>query len=165
MPYPATLDEICAALTARGCPALARRLAYFASDADLEPGDVPLTLASALGFWSFFRRVDSEGQVSLTCTAEGWLCGSWDFADRRAASLLFLDAQRALFAATAANGQWVEMDGGGDTGGLDEVTAKLVEAGLFTWHPKPIVNRNSPPDITLPDTAGVLGIANLPSIQ
>ena len=155
MPYPATLDEIGAALTARGCPALARRLAYFASDADLEPGDVPLTLASALGFWAFFRRVDSEGQVSLTCTAEGWLCGSWDFPDRRAASLLFLDAQRALFAATAANGQWVEMDGGGDTGGLDEVTVKLVEAGLFKWQQHFPDGKNWIPKTTSPDTAEV----------
>ena len=157
MPYPATLDEICAALTARGCPALARRLAYFASDADLEPGDVPLTLSSALGFWAFFRQVDSEGQVSLTCTAEGWLCGSWDFADRRAASLLFLDAQRALFAATAADGQWVEIDGGGDTGGLDEVTAKLVEAGLFKWQQPFPDGKNWIPNTMSPDTAEVLG--------
>ena len=51
MPYPATLDEICAALTARGCPALARRLAYFASDADLEPGDVHLC---PIGFMLYF---------------------------------------------------------------------------------------------------------------
>ena len=155
MPYPTTLDEIGAALTARGCPALARRLAYFASDADLEPGDVPLTLSSALGFWAFFRRVDSEGQVSLTCTAEGWLCGSWDFPDRRAASLLFLDAQRVMFAATAANGQWVEMDGGGDTGGLDEVTVKLVEAGLFKWQQPFPDSKNWLPKTTSPDTAEV----------
>ena len=155
MPYPATLEEIGTALTARGCPALARRLAYFASDADLEPGDVPLTLSSALGFWAFFRRVDSEGQVSLTCTAEGWLCGSWDFPDRRAASLLFLDAQRVMFAATAANGQWVEMDGGGDTGGLDEVTVKLVEAGLFKWQQPFPDGKNWIPKTTSPDTAEV----------
>ena len=155
MPYPATLDEIGAALTARGCPALARRLAYFASDDDLEPGDVPLTLSSALGFWSFFRRVDSEGMVSLTCTAEGWLCSSWDFPDRRAASLLFLDAQRVMFAATAANGQWVEMDGGGDTGGLDEVMAKLVEAGLFKWQQPFPDSKNWIPKTTSPDTAEV----------
>ena len=39
MPPPTTIDEICAALTARGWSALARRLAYFASAEDLEPGD------------------------------------------------------------------------------------------------------------------------------
>ena len=154
MPQPATINEICAALTARGCPALAQRLAYFASTADLEPGDVPLTLASALGFWDFFSAVESEGRVSLTCTAEGWLCGSWDFSDQRGASLLFLDAQRVMFAATDTAGQWVGV-AGGDTGSMAAVSENLVEAGLFTWHQKTPAGKNLRPNTMSPDTAGV----------
>ena len=155
MPSPATIEEVCAALRERGWPALARRLAYFASAADLEPGDVPLTTVSALGFWAFFSRVDSEGQASLTCTAEGRLCGSWDFADRRAASLLFLDAQRVLFAATAADGQWVGIDGGGDTGSGSAVMKKLVAAGLFQWHQEIADGKNWRANTMSPDTAEV----------
>ena len=155
MPYPATIEEIGAALTARGCPALARRLAYFASDADLEPGDVPLTLSSALGFWSFFRRVDSEGRAFTGCSPEGWLCVEWDFDDPRGVSLWFKDARQVMFAATDRAGRWVEFDGGGDTGNLDAALAKLVEAGLFQWHQETAEGKNWRANTTSPDTAGV----------
>ncbi len=151
----ATIDEICAALRARGWPALARRLAYFASAEDLEPGDVPLTLDSALGFWAFFNAVDSEGAVFTTCSQEGWLCVNWDFEDRRGATLWFKDSQRVMFAATDADDQWVKVDGGGDTGSLTAVTEKLVEAGLFTWQQETPDRKNWRPSTTLPDTAGV----------
>ena len=156
MPYPATLDEIGAALTARGCPALARRLAYFASDADLEPGDVPLTLGSALGFWAFFRRVDSEGRVDLACSPEGRLSAVWRFADpERRACVWFNDDGSVDFAATYAPGRWVDIAGGGDTGSPDEVMAKLVEAGLLQWHQETQDPRNSQPGAMSPDTAGI----------
>ena len=154
MPQPATINEICAALTARGCPALAQRLAYFASTEDLEPGDAPLTLASALGFWDFFSSVGSEGKLNTGCSPEGWLCVDWDFDDQRGASLWFKDAQRVMFAATNAAGQWVKVDGG-DTGSLAAVTAKLVEEGLFTWHQETPDRKNLRPSTMSPDTAGV----------
>ena len=154
MPYPATLDEIGAALTARGCPALARRLAYFASDADLEPGDVPLTLSSALGFWSFFRRVDSEGRAFTGCSPEGWLCVEWDFDDQRGVSLWFVDDQQIRFAAKGADGQWVKVDGG-NAGSLAVVAEKLVEAGLFQWHQETADGKNWQRGTMSPDTAGV----------
>ena len=154
MPYPATLDEIGAALMARGCPALARRLAYFASDADLEPGDVPLTLASALGFWSFFRRVDSEGRAFTGCSPEGWLCVEWDFDDPRLVSLWFVDDQQVRFAAKGADGQWVKVDGG-NAGSLAVVAEKLVEAGLFQWHQETADGKNWQLGTMSPDTAGV----------
>ena len=155
MPPPATIDEICAALTARGWPALARRLAYFASAEDLEPGDVPLTVESALGFWAFFSVVESDTRVEIGCSPEGWICADWRFADARTTTIWFLDEERVRFAAKDAAGRWVDMDGGGDAGGLKELASKLVEAGLFTWQQNYPVNGNSIPDITLPDTAGV----------
>ena len=154
MPHPATLDEIGAALTARGCPALARRLAYFASDADLEPGDVPLTLESALGFWAFFRRVDSEGRAFTGCSPEGWLCVEWDFDDQRGVSLWFVDDQQVRFAAKGADGQWVKVDGG-NAGSLAVVAEKLVEAGLFQWHQETAAGKNWQLGTMSPDTAGV----------
>ena len=155
MSYPATIDEICAALRARGWPALARRLAYFASAEDLEPGDVPLTLDSALGFWEFFSAVDSDTRVEIGCSSEGWICADWRFADERTTSIWFLDEERVRFAAKDAAGRWVDLDGGGDAGGWKELAVKLVEAGLFTWQQNYPVNGNSSPDITLPDIAGV----------
>ena len=155
MAYPATIDEICAALRERGWPALARRLAYFASAADLEPGDVPLTAGSALGFWSFFSRVDSEGQLRTGCSQEGWLCVEWDFADQRDVCLWFKDVRQVMFAARDANGRWVDIAGGGDTGNLDEILAKLVEAGLFQWHQEIADGKNWRANTTSPDTAGI----------
>ena len=156
MTHPQTIPEICAALTGRGRPELARRLAYFASEEDLEPGDVALTEESAQGFWEFYRAVESEGRVSLTCSAEGWLCAEWDFSDnQRGASILFLDSRRVMFAATYAPGKWVEIDGGGETGPGTIVRKKLVEAGLFAWSPEPPVGKNSNRGTTLPDIAEV----------
>ena len=158
MPYPATIDEIGAALTARGCPALARRLAYFASDADLEPGDVPLTLASALGFWDFYRRVDAVeplNRIDLACSPEGRLSAYWDYANGGRVSIWFHDTEGVNFAATDARQQWVDIDGGGDTGSQAEVMAKLVEAGLFQWHQETPESKNWRANTMSPDTAGV----------
>ena len=157
MPPPATIDEICAALTARGWPALARRLAYFASAEDLEPGDVPLTLDSALGFWAFFSAVDSAGRVDLACSLEGRLSAVWRFAgDERRACVWFNDDGTVDFAATDAGGRWVDLDSGGDTGRQAEVMAKLVAAGLLQWHQEAQDSRNSQPSTMLSDTAGIV---------
>ena len=152
----ATIDEICAALRARGWPALARRLAYFASAEDLEPGDVPLTLDSALGFWAFFSAVDSDTRVEIGCSSEGWICADWRFADERTTSIWFLDEERVRFAAKDAAGRWVDLDSGGDTGRQAEVMVKLVEAGLLQWHQEAQDSRNSQPGTMLPDTAGIV---------
>ena len=130
--HPQTIPEICAALTGRGRPELARRLAYFASEEDLEPGDVALTEESARGFWEFYRAVESEGVLRTSCSPEGWLCVEWDFEDERGVAIWFLDSQRVRFAATYAPGKWVKIDGGGKTALGTVVREKLVEAGLFT---------------------------------
>ena len=134
---------------------MARRIAYFASDEDLEEGDVPVTLESVLGFWEFFQAVESEGRRGMTCSAEGWLCGSWDFPDARRATLWFLDSQSVMFAATGLDGKFIMLASNKDTGSLETVTEKLVEAGLFNWRPRFPVGRNSQPGTMSPDTAGV----------
>lgn len=155
---PRTIDEVCAALTKRGRPDLAQRVAYFASDADLEPEDAPLTVASALGFWAFFRAVEGiepVNRIDMACSPEGRLSAYWDFADERRASIWFHNTERINFAAKDANGRWVDIDGGGDTGNQADVMAKLVEAGLFIWYQEAENGRNSPPSTTLPGTAGV----------
>ena len=51
-----SIAEACDVLRAWGHPDLADRLAYFASDADLEEGDERLTLESAQGFPVLLRR-------------------------------------------------------------------------------------------------------------
>ena len=57
-----SVAEVCEALRGWGRPDLAERIAYFASDEDLDDGDVPLTLESARGFLAFFGAVETEGQ-------------------------------------------------------------------------------------------------------
>ena len=151
---PNTIQEICAALAEGGREGLARRIAYFASDEDLEEGDVPVTLESAVGFWEFFKVVESEGKIRTGCSQEGWICSEWEFEDRRGVSLWFKDFQQVMFAATDANGKWVRIASGTDTGSRDEVAKKLVEAGLFTWLLESPADNNSPPQTMLPGTAG-----------
>ena len=74
-----SVAEVCDVLRSWGEPDLADRIAYFASDTDLDDGDVSVTLESAQGFLAFFGAVESEGEVRLTCTSEGWICAEWDF--------------------------------------------------------------------------------------
>ena len=131
-----SIADVCAILRAWSGPDLADRLAYFASDEDLDDGDVPLTLESALGFLAFFGAVESEGEVSLTCSQEGWICAEWDFPDpdRRDAGLWFLDDQRLMYTARGADGRFMDLDGDGSrVGELVDITEKLVKSGLFTW--------------------------------
>ena len=117
-----------------GRPDLAERLAYFASDEDLDDGDVPLTLESALGFLAFFGAVESEGKVHLGCSTEGWICAEWDFPDRRDAGLWFLDSQRLMYTANGSDGRFLDLDGNGSrVGERVAIMEKLVKSGLFTW--------------------------------
>ena len=116
-----------------GRPDLAERLAYFASDEDLDDGDVLLTLESARGFLAFFGAVESEGKIHLGCTTEGWICAEWDFPDRRDAGLWFLDCQRLMYTASGFDGRFMDLSDGGRVGDRAAITEKLVESGLFTW--------------------------------
>ena len=129
-----SVAEVCDVLRGWGRADLADRIAYFASDADLDDGDVPLTLESALGFLAFFGAVESEGEVSLTCSQEGWVCAEWDFPDRRDAGLWFLDSQRLVYTANGSGGRFLDLDGDGSrVGERVDITEKLVKSGLFTW--------------------------------
>ena len=156
------LDGVCEVLRSWGEHSLADRIAYFASDEDLEAGDVPLTPESARGFLAFFKAVKSDGRVSLTCSPEGWLCAVWRFPDERRASVWFLDDQRVMFAATDAAGNFVELDNRNEVGDYREVMAKLVQAGLLEWHlDTPISEsfsiRTTSPGIALSDVLTKMG--------
>ena len=117
-----------------GRPDLADRLAYFASDEDLDDGDVPLTLESAVGFLAFFGTVESAGKIHLGCTTEGWICAEWDFPDCRDAGLWFLDCQRIMYTAIGSDGLFMDLNNDGSrVGDSVAITERLVKSGLFTW--------------------------------
>lgn len=129
-----SIGEACEVLRGWGYAGLAERLAYFASEEDLDDGDVCLTLASALGFLAFFGAVETDGKVHLGCTTEGWICAEWDFPDLRDAGLWFLDGQRLMYTACGADGSFLDLDNDGSrVGDRTALTEKLVNAGLFTW--------------------------------
>ena len=118
-----------------GYAGLAERLAYLASDADLEEGDAPATLASARGFLAFFGAVASaEGKLGLACSWEGWICAEWRFNDCRMVSLLFSDRDKVDCAARKSDGHFININCGSEVDNLSFVTAKLVESKeWFTW--------------------------------
>lgn len=145
-----TIEYICSVLRSWGEGALAGRVAYFASDEDLEAEDIPVTLESARGFLAFFSAVKSDGRVSLTCSPEGWLCATWRFPDERRASVWFLNERRVMFAATDTAGNFVELDNRNEEGDYREVMAKLVQAGLFEWHLDTSTSGSFPMQTTLP---------------
>ena len=154
MSHVRTVNDVCSILRDWGEYALAERIAYFASDEDLEDGDIPVTPESACGFLEFFGAVKSEGRLSLTCSPEGWLCTVWRFPDQRRASLWFLDTDRVMLAATDAAGEFIGIDGGGEIGSRLVVTTKLVQAGLLTWFSDTLTSASFYPVTTLLDTAG-----------
>ena len=128
-----SVAEVCDVLHGWGRPDLAERLAYFASDEDLDDGDVPLTLESARGFLAFFGVVESEGKIRMGCTTEGWICAEWDFPDRRDAGLWFLDEHWLMYTASGFDGRFMDLTDEGRVGDRVAITEKLVESGLFTW--------------------------------
>lgn len=148
-----TIDDVCKIFRAWGDYPLADRIAYFASDEDLEEGDIPVTPASACGFLAFYGAIKSEGRISLTCSPEGWLCAVWRFSDERRASLWFLDTNRVMFSATDAAGNFIEIDGGNEVSSARKVMSKLVETGLFTWDLERLDSRNSHTTAMLLDIA------------
>jgi hypothetical protein len=148
-----TVEQICALLTAQGEHGLASRIAYFASNEDLEEDEVPVTAGSARGFLAFFSEVESDGKVGLACSQEGWICAEWRFSDRRRASLWFLDEDRVMFAATDNSGDFIEIEGVNEIGYRSIIVAKLVEAGLLKWSPSNVTSTSFRPTKMLPDIA------------
>jgi hypothetical protein len=139
--HPRTVSDVCNILRHWGETNLAARITYFASDEDLENGDIPVTDESACGFLSFFGTLEAEAHVQLTCSPEGWICASWRFPDERGVSLWFLDDHRVMFAATGSDGKFLEI-GASEVANGRQVQERLVEAGLFAWVSDTVNNRN-----------------------
>ena len=100
----------------------------------MDDGDVSLTLESARGFLAFFGAVESEGEICLGCSTEGWICAEWDFPDRRDAGLWFLDEHRLMYTARGADGRFMDLNNDGSrVGPRVRIAGKLVQSGLFTW--------------------------------
>lgn len=156
MNSPQTIPEICAALEKQGHPDLAQRIAYFASDEDLEEGDAPVTLESALGFWEFFSAVIPGGnleRLDLACSTDGHVSASWEFCDGRGATIWFPDVENVMFALQDADGKFFRVNGKSSCD-RPELLTNLVEASLFAWRPKTREDKSLPPGITLPVIAG-----------
>ena len=126
-----SVAEVCDVLRGWGHPEVADHLVYFASDEDLDDGDVPLTLESAQGFLAFFGAVETDGKIRMTCTQEGWICAEWDFTDNRDAGLWFLDADRIMFTATDRAGKFINIRSGKKTASRRVIMKKLAAEGLF----------------------------------
>ena len=126
-----SIAEVCDVLRGWGRPDLAERLAYFASDEDLDDGDVPLTLESARGFLAFFGAVETEGNIDLTCSQEGWLCAGLRFEDQRNAALWFMDGDKVMFTASNGDGRFINIRGGSKTTTSKTIMRKLAAEGLI----------------------------------
>ena len=132
---------------------MARRIAYFASDEDLEEGEAPVTLESVMGFWEFFNQVESQGKLDLACSPEGCMSAVWRFPDdERRACVWFFGDNRVTFSATDAAGNFIRIadDGGRHT--PNAVMEKLVQSGLLTWYSDKTSGSTSRQSITWRDT-------------
>ena len=151
-----SIAGVCAVLRGWGRPDLADRIAYFASDADLDDGDVPVTLESALGFLVLFGAVESaDGKESLTCSPEGWLLSVWRFPDLRRISLWFVGCDTVMFAIRKADGRFVlDLNNGSEIASRNFITERLLESEeWFTWYNDSQADTNLPQCIMSPAIA------------
>ena len=134
----ASVAEACAVLRGWGYAGLAERLAYLASDADLDEGDQPATLESARGFLAFFGAVESaDGEVDLGTTRDGLVSAHWRFSDKRSVSLYFLDEERIDYAARKSDGHFIGRHRKGAVASHQEIARHLVAMEQwFTWFKK-----------------------------
>lgn len=126
---------VCDVLRGWGRPDLAERLAYLASDEDLDDGDSPASLESALGFLAFFGVVESEeGTVSLTTSPEGWICADWRFPDNRIVAVWFIDRHRVSYAARKSDGHFIDLSRSEVVVNVGQIAERLVNLKeWFTW--------------------------------
>ena len=117
-----SIAEVCGYLRSLGEEVKARRLEYFASTEDLEPGDKSLTASSACGFMAFYNQVVLDCRISFACSSEGWLCLSLWYSDGRRAGLWFPDDKEVLFAAKNSNGDFI---GESEKGSVEDVVNLL----------------------------------------
>ena len=145
-----SVAEVCDVLRGWGRPDLADRLAYFASDEDLDDGDVPLTLESALGFLAFFGAVESdEGEVDLGTSWDGLVLSVWRFPDFRRVSIWFQDRDTVRYAARKFDGLFADLNNGSEIGSCSLIMQNLVECKeWFTWFKDSPVVMNSRLHIT-----------------
>ena len=150
-----SIPEVCAVLRAWGRPDLADRIAYFASDADLDDGEAPVTLDSALGFLAVFGAVTSaDGKIDLGCSPEGWLCAVWRFPDLRRVSLWFMDSDTVMYAARKSGGHFADLNNGSEIGRRAFITRRLLETEeWFSWYTAKPHDTNFQLTTTLPATA------------
>lgn len=130
-----SIAEACEVLCAWGYSDLAERLAYLASDEDLDDGDRPATLESARGFLAFFGAVESaEGDISLTTSPDGWICADWRFPDDRIVAMWFINSGQVDYAARKAGGRFIDLDQKEAVSNLEQTTKRLVDMkDWFTW--------------------------------
>lgn len=132
----ATISDVSAYLRETGETELADRVDYLASDEDLDPGDVPATDESALGFLEFYSGIQSDSIVGLACSPEGWIVGEWQwYPDERTLTVWFMDAERVAFVATNKKGEFVARQWNGNTTSHSELKAVLEPEGLFVCRP------------------------------
>ena len=130
-----SVGEVCDVLRGWGRPDLAERLAYLASDEDLDDGDAPATLESALGFLAFFGAVESEdGEVDLGTSWDGSVLSVWRFPDSRRVSVWFQDRDTVRYAARKSDGFFADLNNGSKIGNCSLIMQNLVERKeWFTW--------------------------------
>ena len=140
-----SVAEVCDVLRGWGRADLAERLAYLASDEDLDEGDAPATLESALGFLSFFGAVESDdGKVDLGTSWNGEICADWRFPDSRIVALWFIDREQVRYAARKSDGYFIDINDGNKIGSILQIAERLVDTKeWFTWFKDSSVAMNS----------------------
>ena len=126
--------EVCDILRAWGRPDLAARIAYFASDEDLDDDECPVTLDSARDFLALFGAIDADAKLELACSPEGWISAEWYFGDARIATIHLWDSGRAMFAARRADGRFTDFGIGSEYADLPTIMANMVAAGILKWY-------------------------------
>ena len=129
--YKSFVSFVCSYLRNRGFPILSERIQYYSTDEDLEEDDVPLTLESLQGFFTFFSTVKEITPIHITCSPEGWICATWKFHDTRRIVLWFVNSTMAMYGINSGNGYIYVPGSNGESAPLENIRNKLLEIGLM----------------------------------
>ena len=100
---------------------------------DLEEGDKPLTLKSAMGFVALMQKFSDLGEPMIGLFSEGTLSAEWRIADDKHLLIEPLDSNKASFALIGPSnepGKQFRLNGRGT---ITEVIGTLRKQGVDQW--------------------------------
>lgn len=128
-----SFEKVIEALKLCGFTESAKYIAYLHSGDDLEEGDKPLTLESAIGFVTLMQNFRDLGEPMIGLFSKGTISAEWRIANDKHLLIEPLDADKASFAFIGPSnepGKQFRLNGRGT---IMEIISTLRKHGVDQW--------------------------------